>query len=46
MVLVFDILRNQLRLIMIAAWRSKRIYIKALLTHNQYDRKEWTKWTH
>ena len=46
MVLVFDILRNQLRLITVAAWRSKRIYIKALLTHNQYDRKEWMKWAH
>jgi mRNA interferase HigB len=45
MVVVFDILRNQLRhnqlrLITVATWRAKRIYIKALLTHNQYDRKE------
>jgi mRNA interferase HigB len=46
MVVVFDILHNQLRLITIAAWRSRRIYIKALLTHNQYDRKEWMKWAH
>ena len=33
MVLVFDILHNQLRLITVASWRSKRIYVKALLTH-------------
>lgn len=48
MVLVFDVLHNQVRLITVAAWRSKRIFcrsasdaIKALLTHSQYDRKEW-----
>jgi len=46
MVVVFDILRNQLRLITVVSWRSKRIYIKALLTHKQYDRKEWMKWAH
>lgn len=46
MVLVFDILHNQLRLVTVAAWRSQRIYVKALLTHKQYDRKEWMKWAH
>lgn len=44
MVLIFDILRNELRLITVSSWRSKRIYIKTLLTHKQYDRKEWMKW--
>jgi len=43
-VLIFNILHNQLRLITVVSWRSKRIYIKALLTHKQYDRKEWMKW--
>ena len=43
-VLIFNILNNQLRLITVVSWRSKRIYIKALLTHKQYDRKEWMKW--
>jgi len=46
MVAVFDILHNELRLVTVAAWRSKRIYIKALLTRRQYDRKEWMKWAH
>jgi mRNA interferase HigB len=46
MVVVFDILHNQLRLITVASWRSQRIYIKALLTHKQYDRKDWMKWAH
>jgi mRNA interferase HigB len=44
MVIVFNILHNDLRLITVASWRSKRIYVKALLTHKQYDRKEWMKW--
>jgi len=46
MVLIFNILNNQLRLITVASWRSKRVYIKALLKHNQYDRKDWMKWVH
>jgi mRNA interferase HigB len=44
MVLIFDISGNRLRLITVASWRSKRIYVKALLTHKEYDRKEWMKW--
>jgi mRNA interferase HigB len=44
MVLIFHIPHNQLRLITVASWRSKRIYLKALLTHRQYDQKEWMKW--
>jgi mRNA interferase HigB len=44
MVLIFNILGNQLRLITVASWRSRRIYVKALLTHKQYDKKEWMKW--
>jgi mRNA interferase HigB len=43
-VLIFDILRNDLRLIAVAAFNYQRIYVKALLTHKQYDRKEWMKW--
>ena len=46
MVLIFNILGNQLRLITVASWRSRRIYVKALLTHKQYDKKEWMKWAH
>ena len=44
MVLIFNVLHNQLRLITVVSWRSKRVYLKALLTHKQYDRKEWMKW--
>lgn len=47
MVLIFDILNNDLRLLTVVFWRSKRIYVKALLTHKQYDQKEWVKkWAH
>lgn len=45
MVLIFDVLGNRLRLITVASWRSQRIYVKALLTHKQYEKKEWMKWT-
>jgi mRNA interferase HigB len=43
-VLVFDIPHNQLRLITATFFRSQRVYVKALLTHKEYDRKEWMKW--
>ena len=43
-VLIFNILHNQLRLITTAFWQAKRIYVKALLTHKEYDRKGWMKW--
>ncbi len=42
--LVFDVLHNNLRLITVVSWRSKRIYIKSLMTHKEYMRKEWMKW--
>ena len=43
-VLIFNILNNQLRLITVASWRSKRVFVKALLTHKQYDKGGWEKW--
>jgi mRNA interferase HigB len=43
MVLVFIILGNRLRLIAVASWRSRRSYVKALLAHKQYNKKEWMK---
>jgi mRNA interferase HigB len=43
-VLIFNILRNDLRLITVAALKYQRLYVKALLTHKQYERKEWMKW--
>jgi mRNA interferase HigB len=42
--LVFDILGNRYRLITVVSWRNQRIYIKALLTHREYERNTWHKW--
>ena len=42
--LVFDIAWNGLRLITTIEYPAQRIFVKALLTHKQYDRKEWMKW--
>ncbi len=43
--LVFDIRRNRFRLIVYPVFSRRKLYIKALLTHKEYDRKNWvTKW--
>jgi mRNA interferase HigB len=43
-VLVFNVLHNDLRLIVVAAFPYQRLFVKELLTHKEYDRKEWMKW--
>ena len=43
-VLIFDILGGNFRLITRPMYDRQRIYVKALLNHREYDRKEWTKW--
>jgi mRNA interferase HigB len=43
-VLVFNIRHNRYRLIVTVFYPSRTIYMKALLTHREYDRKEWKKW--
>jgi mRNA interferase HigB len=43
-VLVFDIAWNSLRLITTVEYPTKRIFVKALLTHKEHDRKQWMKW--
>ena len=43
-VLIFDIRHNRYRLIVSAAYPRQRLYVKALLTHKEYERKEWMKW--
>jgi mRNA interferase HigB len=43
-VLVFDLLHSRYRLTVVVSFRNQRLYIKALLTHKEYDRKEWKKW--
>ena len=42
--LIFDILGNNYRLITVVSWRNQRIYVKALLTHREYERNTWHKW--
>ena len=43
-VLVFNIRHNRYRLIVTVFYPSRTIYVKALLTHKEYDREEWKKW--
>ena len=39
--LVFNIRRNRYRLIVYPVFTGKKLYIKALLNHQEYDRKDW-----
>jgi mRNA interferase HigB len=43
-VLIFDVLGGNFRLITRVKYNVQRIYVKALLNHGEYDRKEWMKW--
>jgi mRNA interferase HigB len=43
-VLIFDIGRSLYRLITTVFFAAREIYVKALLTHQEYDREEWKKW--
>ena len=43
-VLIFDIRHNRYRLIVFAVFPKQKLYVKALLAHKEYDRKEWHKW--
>ena len=43
-VLVFNIRHNRYRLIVRADLSRRRLFVKALLTHKEYDREEWKKW--
>lgn len=42
--LVFNIRHNRYRLIVKVDFRTARVFVKALLTHKEYDREEWKKW--
>ena len=44
--LIFDILGNRYRLVTVVSWRNQRIYVKALLTHREYERNAWHKWAY
>ena len=43
-VLIFNISGNRYRLIVLQVFAKGKLYVKALLTHKEYDRKEWRKW--
>ena len=43
-VLVFNIRHNRYRLIVTIFYPARTIYLKALVTHKEYDREEWKKW--
>jgi mRNA interferase HigB len=38
---VFDIRGNRVRLIAAVHYNRKKIYIRAVLTHAEYDRSKW-----
>jgi mRNA interferase HigB len=40
-VLIFNMRYNRYRLIVRAEYGVQKLYVKALLTHKEYDRKEW-----
>jgi len=44
-VLVFNIGHNRWRLIVRHSFPEQRLFVKALLTHKEYDRKDWLKWS-
>lgn len=43
-VLIFNVLGGNYRLIMTVSYSRQLMHAKALLTHREYDRKEWMKW--
>jgi mRNA interferase HigB len=43
-VLIFNVLGGSFRLITRPQYDRQTIYVKALLNHREYDRKEWMKW--
>ncbi len=44
--LIFNLMGNSYRLIAVVSWRNQRIYVKALLTHREYERNTWHKWAY
>jgi mRNA interferase HigB len=43
--LIFNVRHNSYRLIVRHEFPWQRLFVKALLTHKEYDRKEWLKWS-
>ena len=42
--LLFNLRGNAYRLIVRVNFAGQRLYLKALLSHQEYDKKEWMKW--
>ena len=42
--LVFNVKGNKYRLIVRVDYPNQELYIKALLTHAEYDKRGWMKW--
>ena len=42
--LLFNLRGNAYRLIVRVNFKGQRLYVKALLSHQEYDKKEWMKW--
>jgi mRNA interferase HigB len=40
---VFNIAQNRYRLIAFIAFRAHKVFVKAILTHKEYDKGEWKK---
>jgi mRNA interferase HigB len=43
-VLIFNVLGGNYRLIVRVTYSWQRIYVKSIMTHGEYNRKEWMKW--
>ena len=43
-VLIFNVRHNRYRLIAFVVYRKQKLYVKALLTHKEYDREDWKRW--
>lgn len=42
--LIFNLRGNRFGLIVRVSWQTERLFVKELLTHAEYDRKEWRQW--
>ena len=42
--LIFNVRHNRYRLIARVQFSKRLVFVKALLTHKEYDREEWKKW--
>jgi mRNA interferase HigB len=43
-VLIFNVRNNRYRLIVRTEFGLQKLYVKALLTHKEYDKEEWKRW--